>query len=170
MAYDKLIKETNMKNGIEGNISVFMRERVEGKEDGAKVIANVIAGSLDRNYKGQNNYKLLAKKITDKDNSYFEDIAAFAIYIFTMDYTNKMLKDMPEDHNRNVLMKAISTQISRGVAAINMYVANDIKQGVYATHTETTRKIMGISNKFHDAFNNYLNSKKSEIIENLIAI
>ena len=54
MAYDKLIKETNMKNGIEGNISVFMRERVEGKEDGAKVIANVIAGSLDRNYKGQN--------------------------------------------------------------------------------------------------------------------
>ena len=93
MAYDKLIKETNMKNGIEGNISVFMRERVEGKEDGAKVIANVIAGSLDRNYKGQNNYKLLAKKITDKEITY---IAKFLSEKITIDFSKNNVNNITE--------------------------------------------------------------------------
>lgn len=165
MSYDKLIKETNMKNAIESNISMFLRERVNDKEDGIKTIAKVISNTLDRNYKGQDNLKLLSKKIIDENNRYFDDIATFALYIFTMDYSNKMLKNMPQDHSRNVLIKAMDIEVSRGLAAINMYIANDIKPGVYMIHTETTRKTMGISNKFHRAFTQYLLDKKSEIIE-----
>ena len=50
MTYDKLVKVTNMKNAIEGNISVFLRERVNGKEDGSKMIAAVIYNTIDKNY------------------------------------------------------------------------------------------------------------------------
>ncbi len=69
MTYEKLIKEANMKNAIEGNLSIFLRERVNGREDGAQTIAKVICNSLDRNYKGQDNLKLLSNKITNKDNT-----------------------------------------------------------------------------------------------------
>ena len=168
MTYEKLIKETNMKNAIEGNISVFLRERVNGKEDGFKMMAAVIYNLMDKNYKGQNNFKLLSSKIEDKDNEYFESIATYAFYIFTMDYTNKTLKSMPEDHGRNVLIKAISNEVSRGIAALNMYISNDIKEGIYKTHTETTRKVMGISNKFHKAFSEFLSFNRSEIVESLV--
>ncbi|SCJ99777.1 Uncharacterised protein [uncultured Clostridium sp.] len=165
MTYDKLIKEANMKNAIEGNLSVFLRERINGKEDGAKTIAKVICNSLDRNYKGQDNLKLLSNKITNKDNEEFEEIATFALYIFTMDYSNKMLKNMPSDNKRNVLIKAMDMEVSRGLAALNMYIANDIKPGIYSTHTKTTRKTMGISNKFHKAFSDFLETKRNEIID-----
>lgn len=170
MTYEKLIKEANMKNAIEGNLSIFLRERVNGREDGAQTIAKVICNSLDRNYKGQDNLKLLSNKITNKDNMYFEEITTFALYIFTMDYSNKMLKNMPKDNSRNVLIKAMDMEVSRGLAALNMYIANDIKPGIYTTHTETTRKTMGISNKFHKAFGDFLETKRNEIIDAIVAI
>ncbi|MDU2670736.1 MAG: hypothetical protein E7C49_01870 [Clostridium sp.] len=170
MTYEKLIKEANMKNAIEGNLSIFLRERVNGREDGAQTIAKVICNSLDRNYKGQDNLKLLSNKITNKDNMYFEEITTFALYIFTMDYSNKMLKNMPKDNSRNVLIKAMDMEVSRGLAALNMYIANDIKPGIYTIHTETTRKTMGISNKFHKAFSDFLQTQRNEIIDSIVAI
>lgn len=170
MTYEKLIKEANMKNAIEGNLSIFLRERVNGRKDGAKTIAKVICNSLDRNYKGQDNLKLLSNKITNKDNMYFEEITTFALYIFTMDYSNKMLKNMPKDNSRNVLIKAMDMEVSRGLAALNMYIANDIKPGIYTIHTETTRKTMGISNKFHKAFSDFLQTQRNEIIDSIVAI
>lgn len=170
MTYDKLIKEANMKNAIEGNLAVFLRERVNEREDGAKTIAKVICNSLDRNYKGQDNLKLLSNKITNNDNKYFQEIATFALYIFTMDYSNKMLKNMPKDNSRNILIKAMDMEVSRGLAALNMYIANDIKSGIYSTHTETTRKTIGISNKFHETFSEFLETKRNDIIDAITAV
>ena len=168
MTYDKLVKVTNMKNAIEGNISVFLRERVNGKEDGSKMIAAVIYNTIDKNYKGKDNFKLLSKRIADKDNEYFESIATYALYLFTMDYTNRMLKDMPQDDGRKVLIKAISSEVSRGLASLNMYLANDINAGVYKTHSEKTRKVMGISNEFHKAFGEYLLDRRCEIVDGIV--
>ena len=62
MTYEKLIKCANMKNAIEGNIAVFLRERIHDKEDGSKILAALLYNTMDKNYKGQNNFKILLKK------------------------------------------------------------------------------------------------------------
>lgn len=163
MTYDELKKKVNMKNVIEGNISVFLSKRVNGMDDGAKILASVIYSTMDKKYKGQDNFKLLSRKIGIKDNKYFESIATYALYIFAMEHTNKTLKSMPEEPKKNVTIKAISNEISTGLATLNMYIANDIKDEVYNNKLERTRKVMGISNDFHEAFSEFLVANRIEI-------
>lgn len=170
MTYDELIKKANMKNVIEGNLSTFLRDRIDGKEDGAKMLASVIYNTMDKKYKGQNNFKILAKKIGIKDNEYFESIATYALYIFAMDFTNKTLKEMPEDPKKNMLIRAIANEVSTGLATLNMYVANDIKADVYNKKIERTKKVMGISNDFHKAFSEVLIANRVEIEQGIDSI
>lgn len=170
MIYDELIKKVNMKNVIEGNITVFLRERINGKEDGAKMLASVIYNTMNKNYKGQDNFKLLERKIESKDDKYFESIATYALYVFAMQHTNKTLKNTPADPKKIMLIKVIANEITRGLDALNMYMANDIDSKVYNAQTEKTRKVMGISKDFHEALGEFLIANRSEIQKGISTI
>ena len=124
--------------------------------------------SYDIYYEGTKCWYIYDLILGMRDNDYFEDIATFSLYLFSMDYTNKVLKSMPNDDKKDILIKSISDNISRGLAALNMYIANDINSSMYKSQVEKTKKTLGISENFHKTFNDYLNFRKPEIIENLI--